>query len=451
MDAVAAESAAGGALRQADGRGRMRAFPKHFLCVILALVLGGTRLNPCTVVCVEVNGLLLVGNNEDGSPDFWTKVWFRVREEGRFGYMSFGFADGFVQGGMNEQGLTVAWVAGYASDWKTSSERLDYPGNLSQKILMECSTVDEAISVYERFNQPDFLYARTMLADRSGRSAILLWDEGAIRILPRRGRYQVLGIGVPVVESRMRKGPPPTVDGLMSVMTGSAQKGEATTLFSVVYDLRKGEATVFNIWRRPSNLFERIFGSRRSREAVVLNLGQELRKGNHFYDIPFLQDQLDQPPRLDGPTLRAVEISSAELAPYEGRFRGESGMVAAFRVGRSHLLLEWPRNRTVKTIALRPFSESRFFAEYRDLQVEFLKERSGQINSVLFHWKEENGRSRKEPATRISESTAGYGIGLGPIFRDLSFGLSAGNVLEGKGAATSGRRPLSGGSSREEH
>ncbi len=374
------------------------------LAVFLALSLGGSSLEPCTLISVENNGVFLMGYNEDAPPDYWTKVWFREPEEGRFGYMCFGFADGFAQGGMNDQGLAVAWAAGYASDWKASPNKLNYPGNLSQKILTECHTVDEAISVYERYNQPDLNYARTMLADRTGRSVIVSWEGGKIKVVPRRDRFQALGFGEPIVERRMRKEIPMTVDGLMAVMTKSMQKGEATTLFSVVYDLWKGEATVFNIWKRPANVFERILGSQRLRARVVLNLQRELKKGNHTYDLHFLPVQLGQPPRLNGSTWQAVKVDPTELAHYEGRFRAGMGIIAAIRVGESGLLLEWPLNETVKTIALRPFAEARFFAEYRDLQVEFLTGESGRIESALFRWRERDGRVREELGIRIPES-----------------------------------------------
>lgn len=391
-------------------RSKLKRLSRLLSAMFLALCLVVSSLEPCTLVSVCRNGFVVMGVNEDASPDHRTKVWFREREEGRFGYLCFGFADGFAQGGMNEQGLAVAWAAGYPSDWRRSPDMRDYPGNLSLKILAECRSVEEALSLYERYNQPDFQYARTMLADRTGRSAVIGWGGGKINIVPKRGEFQVAGFGAPVVERLMRGEIPATVEGLMAVMTKSRQKGETPTRYSVVYDLARGEATVFNIERRPASFFGKLLGRRKAGRKILLNLGRELKKGNHTYHLSSLFDELGRPPRIDGSSLMAVEAEPEAWSRYEGRFESPAGLIASVRTGGPHLLLEWPPNETVKVMALRRFGENRFFAEYRDLQVEFLIGEGGLVSSALFRWRERDGRFREARGVRIRKSVFERGV-----------------------------------------
>lgn len=152
--------------------------------IILAVLFLCMPVFACTVVSVKANGLLLVGNNEDASPSYPARVIFRKPEDGLYGYAIFGFADGWPQGGMNDQGLVFGGAAGYSTEWRHDPEKADYRDNLSIKIMTECASVEEALHVFETYNNPDLEYSRVLLADRQGES-VIIWYDTSMRMTRR--------------------------------------------------------------------------------------------------------------------------------------------------------------------------------------------------------------------------------------------------------------------------
>ena len=178
---------------------------QRVVMMLLAVALSVGQLEPCTVFTATHDGRTLVGNNEDWE-DFPTRVWFLAPQEGAFGRALFGFINGWVQGGMNDQGLFLDWVAGYTTGWARSPDLPDFFENISEKILEETSTVDEALTLCASFNIDGFAAARMMLVDRDGHSAIVGFEGGRLRIWRSDTSVQTIGARAETASRMLRGG-----------------------------------------------------------------------------------------------------------------------------------------------------------------------------------------------------------------------------------------------------
>jgi len=211
---------------------------QRVVMMLLVVALSVGLLEPCTIFTATIEGRTLVGNNEDWE-DFPTRVWFLVPQEGAFGRLLFGFINGWVQGGMNDQGLFLDWVAGYTTGWTRSPNLPDFFENIS-------------------------------------------------------------------------------VDGFANILSTCRLKGRFQTRYSNIYDLREGEVHVYD------------FAG--NEHGVVLNLKAELDKGNHYYDVAQIADQLMQAPKVDHKTASAVEISPAAASAISGTYRGSKKTLRAVQI-----------------------------------------------------------------------------------------------------------------------
>ena len=261
--------------------------------MVLVLVLGIASLSrpvpACTAFCVSDGDTVLVGNNED-----WTAasavVWFEPAEDGKHGRVYFGFGNLIVQGGMNDRGLFFDYFATLPLEVSPSKGKKTYEGNLMNKVLEECATVEEALELIGRYDLQFMKTHQTMIADKTGDSAIIEGDN----IIRKKGRYQVV---TNFYQSRVKNGKYPceryriavdmlencpeiSLDGCRKVLAATHQEGVKykggviNTVYSNVYDLKKG---LVHIYRFHDYLNE-----------VVLDLAEELKKGKHSYDLRLL-------------------------------------------------------------------------------------------------------------------------------------------------------------------
>jgi hypothetical protein len=138
----------------------------------LFLKTGNCNLMACTIFNATQSGITLVGNNEDGT-DPITYVWFLPAEKSKYGRVYFGLSDKWPQGGMNDQGLFYDGTACPLLEVKKSEGKPIYNGNLSEKILEECSTVDEALELLGKYNLNYFRNGEMMIVDKFGSSVIV--------------------------------------------------------------------------------------------------------------------------------------------------------------------------------------------------------------------------------------------------------------------------------------
>jgi hypothetical protein len=237
----------------------------------------------CTAFCASDANQVLVGNNEDyNNPR--TRIWFVPGKSGTFGRMYVGFDNMFPQGGMNERGL---WFDGFATPpiQATSSSKLPRPDhNLADQALATCSTVEEVVQLFSRYNRAFLTNAILMFADASGDAASIEPDA----IVRKKGRYFVqtnFHQSRPEEHGRCPRfktatrmledaGDKISVDLFRRILGATHQQGEYPTLYSNVYELKSRTMHLYHL-----HDFNR---------SVILHLDEELKKGSRVLEIPSL-------------------------------------------------------------------------------------------------------------------------------------------------------------------
>lgn len=229
-------------------------------------------LSGSTVFSIKQDENVYVGNNEDGSnPNPRYRIIPGTEEV--YGRIVFSFENNWAQGGMNEKGFFFDWIfeSEESTTWKKDPLKKDYKGNLSAKILAECATVEEALKYYEAYNEPRFKTSFTVLVDSSGQSAFVYWEDNQLIIKKCKGLC-VWGFGGEKVvkECKKNKGSM-NQKQMIHLLNVAHQKGEYPTLYSNLYDLKKGLIYLY---------YYHNYG-----EEIVLDLQEELKKGKHNVEL----------------------------------------------------------------------------------------------------------------------------------------------------------------------
>lgn len=126
----------------------------------------------CTIVMAARNGFVLVGNNEDRNHPK-TIVTFIPASANYYGRVVFGYDDGPVQGGMNDQGLFIDGNRLAPTGWQPDPDKPTFRGLVMMVILGTCSTCEDVEAFFEKSNFPALERARFPVADRSGASMVV--------------------------------------------------------------------------------------------------------------------------------------------------------------------------------------------------------------------------------------------------------------------------------------
>jgi len=246
-----------------------------------------SRAFGCTIVMAARGGLVLVGNNEDRD-HLQTTVTFVPATQKYYGRIVFGYDDAPVQGGMNDQGLLIDANALAPTGWKPDSSKPTYPLNVMMGVLATCATCEDVRALFEKYNVPALGRARFPVADRSGASMVVEYGQGKVQFVRSTTWYQ---IATNFVMSNVKDGNYPcwrymTADKILSeskelsvelirkVLDETHQEGRALTVYSNIYDLKKGIVHIYNLWD--------------FNEVVVMNLSEELKKGQRQLELPSL-------------------------------------------------------------------------------------------------------------------------------------------------------------------
>ncbi len=239
------------------------------------------RVNACTIFVLTDTNRALFCNNEDWSNPK-TRIWFVPAGEGYHGCAYVGFDNGWAQGGLNTEGLAFDWVAGFKEEWQPGPEMRRVRGNSSQRMLETCATVEDAVAYYRKHREPAFSYAKILVADRTGTSVIIGAKDGRLHV-EKANQCRGFGYGQRTLDEMLAKNPEPAVASGAKILRACVQKGQCATKYSNVFDLKSGDISLV------------LFPDQD--EGVQLNLGAELEKGGHYYDIPQVRPQLAQAPR----------------------------------------------------------------------------------------------------------------------------------------------------------
>lgn len=241
----------------------------------------------CTIFMASKNGITLAGNNEDWV-DPQTNVWFIPADKGMHGRVYFGFDVGLPQGGMNDQGLFFDCAATIPHMFTHPEQREEYKGNLMEKMLEECATVEEALKLFERYNLQHMFRFQILIADKSGDAAIIEGD----RVIRKEGDYQIatnfrqsLNEEQPysierysTAESMLAKCNEVTVKLFRSILDATHQEpvqdSGSPTQYSNICNLNTGDIYLYH-FHDYSNV-------------VKFNLQKELDRGEHSREISSL-------------------------------------------------------------------------------------------------------------------------------------------------------------------
>lgn len=224
---------------------------------------------------------IFAGNNEDWK-DPYSKMWFYPPENGKHGWIKFGWGSGFPQGGMNDQGLF--WDASSCTHLSmpySEAHKTKYDGALMQKVIEECASTEEALEIFANFYCEDQYKAQYLLGDSLGNSIIVEGDN----YIPKEGNYQVLTNfyhsnpdlgGYPcwryeTAAEMLSSSSALSPFFIGSILAATHQEGKYPTQYSVIYDLKNDQLYLFHFHN-----YE---------EFITINLGNELSKGYRSYDI----------------------------------------------------------------------------------------------------------------------------------------------------------------------
>jgi hypothetical protein len=148
----------------------------------------------CTIVFYRQNKVSYIGNNLDVENVF-ARVWFIPSDEDHYGRMCFGTEQSswIAEGGMNDQGLYISVNALLRfTDWQPDPALPDWEAwegwfetGVPDGILAMCATVEDALEVFRSYNLLTLKHVKFLMADKSGRSVMVEWHDGELRILER--------------------------------------------------------------------------------------------------------------------------------------------------------------------------------------------------------------------------------------------------------------------------
>jgi penicillin V acylase-like amidase (Ntn superfamily) len=242
-----------------------------YLSLSLCLWTGfsGLETQACSVFTASRVDKVFAATNKD-----WNNTCTRIRiyapTEDKFGRLYFGYevSQGFQNvGGMNEHGL---WYDGASlpsrSDIYNHYHKPTIQGELCEKALEECRTVEEVIQLYKKYYTPHW-QGHSMWADRMGNSVIIEYGEKDVVFLQKEHGYQVMTNfylsdttnlrwcrchRYNVITEILGKADKIDVEIMTRALEASHKEGLTPTLFSNVYDLKKAEIYVYHfslLWR----------------------------------------------------------------------------------------------------------------------------------------------------------------------------------------------------------
>jgi uncharacterized protein (TIGR03435 family) len=198
--------------------------------------------------------------------------------------MYVGFDDLWPQGGMNERGLWFDGFAAPAVKAAGSSTLPHFPGNIVDKAMAECTTVEDVVRLFSQYNRAFLTQGILMFADASG-DAVSIEPDAMVRKTrshfvqtnfhqsrPQRGAHdQRFTAASAMLE---RAGDDISIDLFRRILAATHQEGTYSTLYSNIYELRS---------RTMSLYYFHDFA-----HVVTFNLAEELKKGERVLDIPAL-------------------------------------------------------------------------------------------------------------------------------------------------------------------
>jgi hypothetical protein len=254
----------------------------------------------CTVFSAARNGKVLTAKNQDYHI-IHTRMLLIPPQGNKYGVIYFGDQnpEGFCNtSGMNDQGL---WYAGASvperSDIKNYYNKPTIQGELCEKALEECATVEEVIAMYKKYYSPHW-NGHSLWTDRFGNSVVTEFGEDDVVFIRSHTDFQVATnfylcdttnawwhqcYRYEVANYMLESSDDISVDLFRSICDATHAEGKGPTVLSTIHDLTTGDIYIYDFHN-----FD---------EVVKINLHEELKKGQQYYKIPefFHQIKLRSP------------------------------------------------------------------------------------------------------------------------------------------------------------
>ena len=232
----------------------------------------------CTIFVLTDGRRVLFCNNEDWTNPA-TRIWFVPSGTGYYGCVYVGYNDGWARGGMNTEGLACDWVGGFTEDWQADAVTC-VRGNPTERLLESCATVEDAIAFFQKHKEPDFYRAKILVADRHGRSVVIGGRDGKLQI-DKSERSRGFGYAFQTFRECFARDSDLSVANGASILRACLQEGKYATKYSNIFDLQSGDIYLYQLHQRV--------------ESKQMNLGVELEKGGHYFDMVQIHRQCSMP------------------------------------------------------------------------------------------------------------------------------------------------------------
>jgi hypothetical protein len=242
----------------------------------------------CTTVYATDGQQMLGGNNEDSGEPL-TKVWFVPPGEDTYGLVFFGYGNYRAQGGMNDQGLFFDFQSVNKALPVDIEGKQPYTGTnfIVYDAMAMCATVDCVVDMFEKYYDRDTLSYQHLFGDATGESAII--EPQAI--LRQSGGYQVAtNFYQSTVPEEQRRGACTRYRTASEMLEGSQELSVEymRDVMAAVHQDEQRSPTVYTNVYDLANRIVYLYQFFDYEHVVVLDLGEELAKGAHAYDLPAL-------------------------------------------------------------------------------------------------------------------------------------------------------------------
>jgi len=266
----------------------------------------------CTILSASGNNITYAASNKD-----WNNTDTRLRvyspSEGKYGRIYFGYQipEGFQNAeGVNDQGL---WYSGASlperNDVYNHYNKPGVSGELCEKALEECATVDEVIALYKLYFSPHW-QGHSMWVDRQGNSVVVEYGEKDVVFIYPDENYQVMTnfyltgslnqrwyncYRFDVANYMLENTENITQHSIGSILDEVHQEGLFQTVTSNIYNLTTGELILYYFHN-----YE---------EYITLNFYEQIAAGDQYLKLPELFNQIEIIAPKDGADINTASIS----------------------------------------------------------------------------------------------------------------------------------------------
>src|SRR5687768_14885285 len=110
-------------------------------------------------------------------------------------------------------------------------------------MLGSCATVEDAVAFYRKYAEYGFSSARILIADKTGKSVIIVAKEGEL-FFKTSSQTRGFGYGMYTLNKILTSNLQPGVEVGLPILQACLQSGVSATKYSNVFDLTEGSITL---------------------------------------------------------------------------------------------------------------------------------------------------------------------------------------------------------------